>query len=116
MHGPAAATEATARALAALDDPRSIVLVEGVSDQVAIETLAAASGGDLAGRRVAVLPIGGAQAIRRFLDRFADTDVRLAGLCDAGEERVWRRALARAGIGSPETRGHGEARVPHVRR
>lgn len=103
MHGPAAATEATARALAALDDPRSIVLVEGVTDQIAIETLAAATGVDLTERHVAVVPIGGAQAVRRFLDRFAGFDARLTGLCDVGETRVWQQALARSGIGTPES-------------
>lgn len=104
VHGPEAATEATARALAALDDPRSIVLVEGVTDQIALETLAAVSGVDLTERHVAVLPIGGAQAVRRFLDLFAGADARIVGLCDAGEAPVWRRALARAGLGTPETR------------
>ncbi len=104
MHGPAAATEATAQALAALDDPRSIVLVEGVTDQIAIETLAAATDVDLTARHVAVLPIGGAQAVRRFLGEFAGTNVGITGMCDAGEARVWQRALAAAGLGTPETR------------
>jgi hypothetical protein len=30
--------------------------------------------------------------------------LRLAGLCDLGEEDVFRRGLARAGVGSPRTR------------
>ena len=36
--GPAAATEATAMALARADAARAVVLVEGVSDQIAVET------------------------------------------------------------------------------
>ena len=53
-----------------------------------------------------IVPIGGAQAIGRFLERFGPhgDGVRLAGLCDAGEERDFRRALERAGLGSDLTR------------
>jgi sugar/nucleoside kinase (ribokinase family) len=46
---------------------------------------------------VAIVPIGGAHAIGRFLERFAGR-VALAGLCDANEEPVFRRALERAGV------------------
>jgi len=77
-----------------------VVLVEGTSDQIALQTLAARRGRDLDGDRVAIVPMGGAQSIGRFLERFGPhgLDVRLAGLCDAGEEREFRRALERAGI------------------
>ncbi len=53
-----------------------------------------------------VLPTGGAQAIGRFLVRFGPlgSNVRVAGLCDEGEEHVFRRALERAGLGSDVTR------------
>jgi hypothetical protein len=85
-----------------VDGARAIVLVEGISDQVALETLAARRGRDLAGERISIVPIGGAQAIGRFLMRFASqrSDATLAGLCDAGEEKVFRRSLERAGFGS----------------
>ena len=81
---------------------RGIVLVEGVSDQRALEALAERRGRDLGSERVAVLPIGGAQAIDRFLARFRSeaSGVRLSGLCDAGEEAHFRRALERAGLGA----------------
>jgi hypothetical protein len=81
---------------------RAVVLVEGISDQIAVETLAARRGRNLAAEGVAVIPIGGAQAIGRFLDRFGPRglDVALAGLCDAGEEREFQRGLDRAGLGS----------------
>jgi hypothetical protein len=106
VHGPAAATEATARALAKTTAAQAIVLVEGISDQIAVETLAARLGQDLAAGRVVVLPAGGAHAMTRYLARFgpAGAGLRLAGLCDAGEENVVRRGLASAGIGSPRTR------------
>jgi len=79
---------------------RTIVLVEGTSDQVALQTLAERRGRDLDADGVAIVPMGGAQSIGRYLDRFGPRglDVRLAGLCDAGEEREFRRALDRAGI------------------
>jgi hypothetical protein len=82
------------------------VLVEGVSDRVAVETLAERHGRDLAAEGISVMPIGGAQAIGRVLLELGPQgrNVRLAGLCDAGEERDFRRGLERAGLGSPSTR------------
>ena len=83
-----------------------VVLVEGVSDQGAVEALAACYGRDLDAEGIAVVAMGGAQAIGRFLAQFGPggLDVRLAGLCDAGEERQYRRALERAGLGANLTR------------
>ena len=110
VHGPAAATEATARALAKVAAAEAVVLVEGISDQIAVETLAARRGRDLGAERVVVLPTGGAHAIARYLREFgpAGSGLRLAGLCDIGEETVVRRGLASAGIGSPGTRADME--------
>jgi hypothetical protein len=81
---------------------RAVVLVEGPSDQVAIEALAARRGRDLDAEGVSVVPIGGATAIGRFLELFGPrgANVRLAGLCDVGEERAFRRGLQRIGLGS----------------
>jgi hypothetical protein len=81
--------------------PRAVVLVEGASDKLALEALARRRGRDLVAESVSVVPIGGAQAIGRFLRQCgpAGSDARLAGLCDAGEEREFRRALERAGFG-----------------
>jgi hypothetical protein len=92
-------------------DARAVVLVEGTSDQVALETLAERRGRNLGAEQVAIVPIGGAQAIGGFLERFGPQglDVRLAGLCDAGEERDFRRGLERAGLGSDLTRAEMEA-------
>jgi hypothetical protein len=77
------------------------VLVEGVSDKVALETLALRRGRNLLADGVSVLPIGGAQAVGRFLNLYGPrgSNVALAGLCDAGEEGALRRALERAGLG-----------------
>lgn len=106
VSGPAAATEATARALAKAEDARAMILVEGISDQIALETLALRQSRDLDSEGVLILPIGGAQALRRYLTEFGPdgADVRLAGLCDAGEEAIFRLGLAAAGFGSPRTR------------
>jgi hypothetical protein len=95
---------------------RAIVLVEGISDQIALETLATRRGRDLVGEGIAVVPIGGAQAIRRFLMRFGPqgSDARLAGLCDAGEAELFRRSLERAGFGSDLTRSDMERLGFHV--
>ncbi|MGI9016357.1 MAG: TOPRIM nucleotidyl transferase/hydrolase domain-containing protein [Euzebya sp.] len=45
----------------------AVVLVEGVSDQVAVESLAARYGRDLTSEGVQVIPMGGAMGIGRFL-------------------------------------------------
>jgi OLD-like protein len=86
--------------------PRAVVLVEGTSDQAALNALAERRGRDLDADGIAVVPIGGAQAIGRFLERYGPggLDLRLAGLCDAAEEREFRRGLERAGVGSDLTR------------
>lgn len=92
------------------------MLVEGISDQVAFEALAARRGRDLAAEGAAVVPMGGARNIRRFLELFGPRglDVRLAGLCDAGEEGEVRRGLERAGLGSDLGRADMEALGFHV--
>jgi hypothetical protein len=86
--------------------PGAVVVVEGISDQVAIETLALRRGRNFASERVSVIPIAGAHAIGRFLAEFASrpSGTRLAGLCDSREEGVFRAALERAGFGSMRTR------------
>ncbi len=110
VHGPAAATEATVRALAKVPAAAAVVLVEGISDQIAVETLAARGGRDLEAERVVILPIGGAHAIARYLTQLgpAGAGLRLAGLCDVGEEDIVRRGLASAGVGSAQTRADME--------
>jgi hypothetical protein len=91
---------------AGADDVRAVVLVEGLSDGSAVETLAERRGRDLAAEGVSVVPIGGAQAIRRALDLYGPggLDLALAGLCDAGEEKSFRRGLEHAGLGTELSR------------
>ena len=96
--GSAALAAAAARARS---DPGScaVVLVEGMSDQAAMDTLAARCGRDLRGEGIFVVPMGGATNIGHFVDLFGPGGfgVRLAGLCDQGEERDFRRGLDRVG-------------------
>ena len=113
---PDAGPQATRRALARVDDARAIVLVEGLSDQIALETLATRRGRDLDGEGVLIVPIGGAQAIGRFLARFGPrgSATRLAGLCDVGEEELFKHHLERAGFGTQLTRLEMERLGFHV--
>jgi hypothetical protein len=92
---------AAADALAGVD-ARTVVLVEGISDQVALQAMAARRGRDLAAEGVGIVPMGGARSIGRYLELFGPggLDRTLAGLCDAGEEGDVRRGLERAGLGS----------------
>jgi Overcoming lysogenization defect protein-like, TOPRIM domain len=82
-------------------EAQTVVLVEGISDQVALEALAARRDRVLDEEGIAVVPIGGAKNIGSFLDLFGPRghDVKLAGLCDVGEANDFRRALERAGLG-----------------
>jgi hypothetical protein len=85
---------------------RAVVLVEGISDRRALEALARRRGRDLEAEGVSIVPMGGAQAIGRFLEQLGPrgSNVRLAGLCDSAEETDFRRGLERAGLGSELTR------------
>jgi hypothetical protein len=96
----AAVAAAMARELAD-DGLATVVLVEGVSDQSAVEALAALSNRDLAGEGVCVVPIGGAMGVARFLRLFGvrGLAVNVRGLCDEAEEGHFRRGLEQAGFG-----------------
>jgi hypothetical protein len=97
--------------LAAVARSRAVILVEGTSDQAALEALAERRGRALSSRGVSVVPMGGATNIGHFLDLLGPRglDISLAGLCDAAEEGYFRRALERAGFGSRLQRAEMEA-------
>ncbi|MCX5202932.1 ATP-dependent endonuclease [Streptomyces sp. NBC_00237] len=102
--GPGADAAADiARELARTHGPRTVVLVEGISDRAALEALAVRRGRDLDAEGVCVVPLGGATSIGRFLVLLGPQGLglRLCGLCDAAETGFFRRALERAGLGSP---------------
>ena len=109
--------------LAALHSPASVaaraqtvVLVEGMSDKLAVRAVAERRGRVLDAEGVAVLAMGGSKNIRRFLEVFGPQGVglRVAGLYDVGEERDFQRGLERAGFGSNPTRNDLEAWGFHV--
>jgi OLD-like protein len=87
---------------------RAVVLVEGISDRLAVETLAERRGRDLDAEGIAVIAIGGAHALSKAL-RHVEAGVRVAGLCDAGEEDAFRRALEACGVGTAVDRAQLEA-------
>jgi hypothetical protein len=90
---------------------RAVVLVEGHSDRAAVEELARKLERDLDGEGVAIVAMGGASNIFRFLTLYGPTghNVVVAGLCDAGELRSFQRGLARAGFGDVGSREQMEA-------
>jgi OLD-like protein len=104
------------RGTVGVDDARAIVLVEGRSDQIALETLAGRRGRDLEREGVLIVPMGGAHAVGRYLARFGPpgAGTKLAGLCDAGEEELFRSGLERAGFGTRLTRPDMERLGFHV--
>jgi hypothetical protein len=108
--GPRAATDATAAALPRAAAARAVVLVEGISDQIAVETLASRHRRDLAAEGIVVLPVGGAHGVTRYLRLFGPegTGARLAGLCDEAEEHIVRRGLAAAGLSAAGSRAELE--------
>jgi hypothetical protein len=106
ISGPDAPVEATAAALARARTARTVVLVEGISDQLALETLANRQGRDLEAEGVVIVPIGGAHAVARCLARLGQEGAGLAvvGMCDAGEEDYFRRGLVAGGFGPAQNR------------
>jgi hypothetical protein len=81
---------------------KTVVLVEGVTDRYALETLSQRTGRDLDAEGVVVIPTAGATNFGRFLDLLGPKghNVKLAGMCDQGEEAAFRRAIESAEIGS----------------
>jgi hypothetical protein len=88
-------TIAGAEARIAQATAHTAVLVEGWSDQAAVETLARRMAVDLAARGIVVLPIGGATNARLFAQHFGPSGrgLRLAGLYDRPEARHFLRAI-----------------------
>ncbi len=105
VSGPDAPTKATNLALKKVEASQSVILVEGISDQIAIEALATRRGRDLDGEGIAVLPVGGAQAVMRYMRKFGPVGehLNLAGFCDADAAQTFRRGLSKAGVGNPQT-------------
>ncbi len=84
---------------------RTAVLVEGTSDKVAVEVLAARQGHDLRLEGVTVVALGGVTNIGNFLTLFRGVDLRYVGLCDARERRFFDRALGTYFVCDPDLEG-----------
>lgn len=92
-------------------DPRAVILVEGVSDQRALEALAARRERNLDAEGISIVAMGGSKSFGNFLERFGPRGLNLtvAGLYDAGEVDDFRRGLSRAGLGSDLTQAEMKA-------
>ena len=82
--------------------PLTVVFVEGTSDRVALLRLAERRGRDLAAEGVDVVAIGGAHALRRAVESLDGRELKLAGLCDAGESNEFTRILDRVYVCDPD--------------
>jgi len=102
---------AAARELALQVNATAVILVEGWSDQAAVDTLARRRGWDLRSEGTLTLPIGGVTNLGAFIDLLGPSGLglRLAGLCDAAEEDYALRTLERAGLAPDPTRAGLEA-------
>jgi hypothetical protein len=103
IHSPDAPIDATAVALAQAESARTDVLVDGISDQMALETLAGHQERELAAEGIVIVPIGGAHAVTRYLELLGPQGAGLTvvGMCDAGEADHVRRGLA-GGLRRPD--------------
>ena len=87
------------------------ILVEGWSDQAALQSLAHKQGWNAAAAGIGIVPMGGITNIGKFAQALGPQGLKLrvAGLCDAAEEAYVMRSLQRSGLGSPLTRREAES-------
>jgi hypothetical protein len=78
-----------------------MILVEGVSDRVALEAVALRLGRSLTADGISIVAMHGATNIGPYLDRYGPRGLGIvrAGLYDAAQEPYVRRGLERAGLG-----------------
>jgi hypothetical protein len=96
--------------LTAVRQARKVVLVEGSSDQAALEVLAQRRGLALGPGALCIVAMGGATSIGHFV-RLLGPDglnIPLGGLCDAGEEDYVRAALRQGGLSPGASRAQLE--------
>ncbi|UOQ87602.1 ATP-dependent endonuclease [Agromyces endophyticus] len=89
-----------------LVEASTLVLVEGESDLLALETLAARLDADLPAADAALVSMGGVTNLRHHLAALDRLDAghrprRVLGLFDAGEVGYVRRVVDEAGLGRP---------------
>jgi len=99
--GPGATRRARDIALARAQGARMVVLVEGVSDLMALEAVAERQGRDLQSEGMVVLPVGGANAFERHLEQLRERGIGVRGLVDEAEEEIVRGAFTATVDGAP---------------
>jgi hypothetical protein len=82
--------------------PSTVVFVEGASDRAAVLKLADRRGRDLGAEGVEVVALGGAHALRRVVSSLDGRELRLVGLCDAGESHEFTRLLDQVFVCDPD--------------
>ena len=70
-----------------------VVLVEGISDLMALEAVAQRQGRDLQSEGTVVAPVGGAHAFEQHLEHLRERGVQVRGLVDQAEEEIVRGAI-----------------------
>jgi hypothetical protein len=102
---------ADAREWAVCANARGAILVEGWSDEAAVNTLARRRSFDLRAEGIVVIPIAGATNFHSFVEALGPHGIglHLSGLYDTAEEHCARRALERDGFGTELTRAQMEA-------
>lgn len=103
-------SEQVEKARRAGEEAKTVILVEGVSDERAIMALARRRGRDLTNEGTSLIAIAGATNARRFMKLLGPDgyDVRLAGVCDQGEVGMFRQGLDEAGLSPGRTRSDME--------
>ena len=69
------------------------LLVEGISDLMALDAVAQRQGRDLVAEGIVVVPVGGAHAFEQYLGRLGNHRVGLRCLVDEAEEIIVRGAI-----------------------
>jgi hypothetical protein len=97
--------------LAGARQARRIVLVEGGSDQAALEVLAQRRGLALGPGGLCIVAMGGATGIGHFVRLLGPRglNIPLGGLCDADQEDYVRAALQQGGLSPAVSRAQLEA-------
>jgi predicted ATPase len=114
LASPSTLTDDDARKLARFTSPqtaeaffaRSVILVEGMSDQIVLEVIAERQGRNLDAEGVSLVPMNGVAAASAFLQLYGPTGFGLtvAGLCDETDEGRFLAGLEHVGLGVGLTR------------
>lgn len=91
--GPGATRRARDIALGRARDARMVILVEGISDLMALEAVAERRGLDMTSGGTVVVPVGGAHAFELHREQFREQGVEVRCLVDEAEKEILRSAI-----------------------